>query len=36
MLELYEVFDSDSAVLLAELAALRRSLPVVRGPDRFK
>ncbi len=36
MLELYEVFDASSEQLLAELALLRRQLPVVKGPDRFK
>ncbi|GAX74993.1 hypothetical protein CEUSTIGMA_g2439.t1 [Chlamydomonas eustigma] len=36
MLQLYEVFDADSDYLLAELAELRRQLPIVKGPDRFK
>ena len=36
MLELYEVFDLDSSRLLAELAELRRLLPIVKGADRFR
>lgn len=36
MLELYEVFDADSDRLLAELLEVRRQLPVVKGPERFK
>jgi hypothetical protein len=36
MIDLYEVFDAENDRLLTELAELRRLLPVVSGPERFK